>query len=407
MDIKKSRWIILAFSCLVAMCIGSLYAWSAFASPMGVYLSECAGYEIASLAIVFTVANAVSPITMISGGFINDKLGPKMILLVGGVLFGAGMILSGFAKSVGMLILTYGISAGFGMGMIYGTVVSTAVKYFPDKSGLAGGVITAGYGISSIIIPPIVNALSEAYHVTFAFKIIGAVMLVIICVSAFIIKKCPADLGISVAQNKAEAPSTREYTYLEMLKTPDAYLMLITLTCGAFAGLMLISQASPIAQEMMHMSRASAAIVVSVIALFNALGRLASGAISDKIGATGTMRITFAASLVASVLLYFCTEKSMVLFYVCLAIIGFAFGSIMGIYPGFTARRFGRKNNSVNYGIMFIGFALAGLLGPTIMTGIHQSAGRYQPAFLVSAALAVVGQILIIFLRRNFKKNEG
>ena len=401
MDLQKKRWLILIASCFVTLCIGSLYAWSAFASPMGVYLSQCAGHEIASLAIVFTIANAVGPITMISGGFINDKLGPKGILLVGGLLFGAGMICSGFAKSVGMLIVTYGLGVGLGVGMIYGVTVSNTVKFFPDKGGFAGGMITACYGASSIIIPPIANALAETYHVTTAFKAIGIVMMVIICASAFVIKPCPPDFQAAGMAKKAAAAQGKDYTAREMLKQSDCYLMLLTLTCGAFAGMMVISQASQIAQKMMGMTQAAAAVVVSVIALFNALGRLASGSLSDKIGATGTLRITFAASLLASVLLFFCKEGSAVLFYVCLAVIGFSFGSIMGIYPGFTAQRFGRKNNSVNYGIMFIGFALAGILGPMVMNAILGSTGRYQPAFLASAALAVVGEILILLLRRK------
>ena len=145
MNLQKQRWVILIASCLVTLCIGSLYAWSAFASPMGQYLSECAGHEIASLAIVFTIANAVGPLTMISGGFVNDKIGPKGILLVGGVLFGAGMICSGFVKTLGMLIVTYGLGVGLGVGFIYGITVSNTVKFFPDKGGFAGGLITACY----------------------------------------------------------------------------------------------------------------------------------------------------------------------------------------------------------------------------------------------------------------------
>lgn len=404
MALKKKRWLILIASCFVTLCVGSLYAWSAFASPMGVYLSELSGHEITSLAIVFTVANAVGPVTMISGGMINDRLGPRWILLVGGFLFGGGMIASGFAKSVGMLIVTYGMGVGLGVGMIYGVTVSNTVKFFPDKGGFAGGVITACYGASSIIVPPVANALAETYHVTVAFKVIGIIMMLIICTSAFIIKACPPDFQVEGAVKKT-ASSGRDYNYREMLKEPDAYLMLLTLMCGAFAGMMVISQASQIAQKMMGMTHAAAAVVVSAIALFNTLGRLVSGAVSDRLGATGTLRITFAASLLASVVMFFCAENSTGAFYICLAVIGFAFGGIMGIYPGFTAQRFGRRNNSVNYGVMFIGFALAGLIGPMVMNGVFHAAGRYQPAFLVSAALAIAGELLIAILRCNSKKH--
>ena len=402
MDMMKKRWLILAASCFVALCVGSLYAWSVFASPMGEYLSELTGKEIASLAIVFTVANSVGPITMIAGGFINDKMGPKLVLIIGGLLFGAGMIGSGFAKSLPMLIVTYGLGVGLGVGMVYGTIVSNAVKFFPDKSGFAGGITTACYGGSSIIVPIIATALVQHSHVTTAFKIIGAVMMVIICASALVIEPCPADFTVP-GMKKTAGPSgaSRDYVWGEMLKTPKFYLMLLTLMCGAFAGMMIISQASPIAQQMMGMDRVRAAAVVSILALFNMLGRLASGSLSDKLGALGTMRITFAGSLLAGILLFFCRENTMAVFYIGLCITGFCFGSVMGIYPGYTAKEFGRKNNSVNYGIMFIGFALAGLFGPMVMNMLHASTGRFQPAFLVAAVLAGIGEILIFALNKK------
>lgn len=208
MDLMKKRWLILIASCFVTLCVGSLYAWSVFASPMSAYLSELSGKEIASLAIVFTVANSVGPITMIGGGFVNDRIGPKWVLVAAGVLFGLGMIGSGFATSVPMLILTYGLGVGLGCGMAYGTIVSNAVKFFPDKSGLAGGLTTACYGGSSIIIPIIASAMLRTMHVTTAFRILGAVMGLIIIASTFVIEAAPAGFtaGMKVSSN-AQAPS--------------------------------------------------------------------------------------------------------------------------------------------------------------------------------------------------------
>ena len=405
MDIMKKRWLILIASCFVTLCVGSLYAWSVFASPMAKYLSEITGKEVTSLAIVFTVANAVGPITMISGGFINDRIGPKWVLVVAGLLFGAGMIGSGFATSVPMLIAAYGLGVGLGCGMAYGTIVSNAVKFFPDKSGFAGGLTTACYGGSSIIIPIIANAMLTSMHVTKAFKILGVVMMVIIIGSAFVIEAAPADFMAGNAAGRGGAsPAAKDMTWREMLRDSRFCLMLLTLTCGAFAGMMIISQASPIAQEMMGFTPADAAFTVSLLALFNMLGRLASGTLSDRLGAEGTMRLTFAVSIFAGILLFFCRDSTVPIFYIGLALAGFGFGSIMGIYPGFTAKTFGRKNNSVNYGIMFIGIALAGILGPMIMNLLKSATGRYQGAFLVASALSVAGEILIALLVR---KNQG
>ena len=402
MDIMKKRWLILIASCFVTLCVGSLYAWSVFASPMSQYLSELSGKEIASLAIVFTVANAVGPITMISGGFFNDRIGPKWVLVVAGILFGLGMIGSGFASSVQILIITYGLGVGLGCGMAYGTIVSNAVKFFPDKSGFAGGLTTACYGGSSIIVPIIATAMLRNMHVTNAFKILGAVMGAVIILSAFVIEAAPAGFTAGMkTQGNGAAAASKDMDWKAMLGTKAFYLMLLTLTCGAFAGMMIISQASPIAQQMMGFTPPRAAVVVSLLALFNMLGRLASGMLSDRLGALGTMRLTFGVSVIAGVMLFFCKEGTPALFYAGLALAGFGFGSIMGIYPGFTAKTFGRKYNSVNYGIMFIGFALAGVLGPMIMNFLKGSTGQYQPAFLVAAALGVVGEILIALLGKE------
>ena len=193
MDLTKKRWIILIASCFINLCIGSIYGWSVFAGPMAQYLSEISGitYTAGTLAIVFTITNSVGPITMITGGRINDTFGPKKVIFFGGVLFGLGMILAGFSNSLPMLIVTYGIILGLGVGMIYGCTISNSVKFFPDKRGLVGGVTTAAYGFSSVIIPPVANYLITNFGITSTFKIIGVVFLLIVCISSFFIEKCP------------------------------------------------------------------------------------------------------------------------------------------------------------------------------------------------------------------------
>ena len=403
MSLTKKRWIILAASCLINLCIGSLYAWSVFATPMAAYLTSVTGSEIASLAIIFTIANAVGPITMISGGFINDKIGPKWVIFIGGILFGLGMIASGFAKSVGILLLTYGLGVGLGVGMVYGCTVSNSVKFFPDKRGLVGGIATASYGISSVIIPIVANALIDNFDVTMAFKLLGTAMLVIICVSAFFIQTCPKDFepeGWNPPAPKAGAKAPVDKDWKAMLKDPIFYVMILMLCCGAFSGLMVTSQASPVAQNMIGMTAAEAAIAVSVLAMFNTLGRILAGFISDKIGSVNTILGVFLVSVLGLGLLFISGEGSVATFYIGVCIVGLCFGSIMGIYPGFTASQFGGRNNSVNYGIMFIGFAAAGYFGPTIMSKIYASAGAYQTAFLAAMALAIAGAVLTFAFRK-------
>ena len=181
--LAQRRWLVLTASCLINLCIGSLYVWSVFASPMAEKLNALSGsntFTSASLAIVFTVANSVGPITMISGGYINDKLGPKWVVFFGGLLFGGGMLASGFATSIPMLIIIYGLGCGLGMGLAYGCTINNSVKFFPDKRGLIGGIATATYGLSSVLIPPVANALMNAVGVSQTFIILGGAFILII-----------------------------------------------------------------------------------------------------------------------------------------------------------------------------------------------------------------------------------
>lgn len=404
MNMTKRRWLVLLFACLTNLCLGSVYAWSVFAAPMAERLTELRGIQVttADLAIVYTVANSVGPITMISGGWFNDRFGPQKVLLAGGLMFGGGMILSGFAGSVGALIVTYGLLAGLGLGMAYGCTISCCVKFFPDKRGLIGGLTTAAYGFSSVILPPVVNVLVEKMGVASAFKTVGAVFLVMICVSAGFIIPCPKGFvpdGFRPPAETKKVGAAVDKNWKEMLKSPVFYLMLLLLMSGAFSGMMIISQASAVGTEMIGLSVAAAGIAVSVLALFNSFGRIAAGFLSDKIGRIQTLTLACALSVAGNLLLYMCGEGSVFLFYLGISIVGICFGAFMGVFPGFTADRFGAANNSVNYGIMFIGFALAGYFGPTLMKRVYYQNGAYTVAFLIAAALSAVG-ILLTFLYR-------
>ena len=176
------------------------------------------------------------------------------------------MIFSGFAQSVGFLIFSYSIVTGLGLGLVYGCTISNSVKFFPDKRGLVGGLTTALFGLSSVIVPPIANALIGAAGAPTAFKILGGAFLTIVCLSSFVIEKCPADFvpeGWTPPAQKTGVPSKVEKDWKAMMQSPVFYVMILLLTCGAFSGLMCISQVSPVAQKMIGMSRLAATTAIS------------------------------------------------------------------------------------------------------------------------------------------------
>lgn len=178
-------------------------------------------------------------------------------------------------------------------------------------------------------------------------------------------------------------------------------IMILMLMCGAFSGLMITSQASPMAQGMAGMSAGMAALAVSVLALFNAAGRVMAGYLSDLIGRISVLTLAFVLELFGLLLLLFTGEGDTLKFMAGVSVMGLCFGSFMGVYPGFTADQFGAKNNSVNYGIMFIGFALAGFFGPTIIGKIVSATGAYTNGFYVAAVLALAGIALSVLYRKK------
>lgn len=408
-NLDSRRWLVLIASCLINLCIGSIYAWSVFASPLAEKLSALSGGELtsASLSIVYTVANSVGPVTMISGGYINDKLGPRWVVFAGGLLFGGGMLASGFATSIPMLVVTYGLGCGLGMGLAYGCTINNSVKFFPDKRGLIGGIATATYGLSSVLVPPVANLLISGSGISQAFIVLGVAFVLIVGVFSQFILKCPENYCPAGYQPKAAqggAVLSNDKNWREMLADPTFYMMIFMLMCGAFSGLMITSQASPMAQSITGMGAGLAAMVVSVLALFNAAGRVVAGSLSDRFGRVTVLLAAFLLEIVGLVILLTTGAGGVAQFIAGVSIMGICFGALMGVYPGFTADQFGAKNNSVNYGIMFIGFALAGCLGPSVVGRVLTSTGSYSGAFLIAGGLAVLGIVLALLYQKTTKK---
>lgn len=394
--LTRKRWPILVTSCLINLCIGSMYAWSSLSAPMAQELN-------ADLSSVFATANAVSFITMIIGGILNDKYGPRWVMFVGGLLFGAGMFASGLAQNVSHLIISYGLCVGWGMSLVYGCTISNTIKFFPDKRGMVGGMTTASYGISSVIFAPLADWVCSFAGARMTFMILGGIFLIIICAGSFLMDKCPAGfvpVGFTPVV-RANAKSATDKTPMEMLKTPLFYIMLIMLTCGGTFGLMIISGAKGLALNMTAISTTTATLFVSVLCLFNTAGRLVAGTLSDKLGRINTLTWALIIALAGLSTLYICANTgSVILFATGVMLIGICFGTFMGVFPGFCADQFGTKHNTVNYGIMWIGFSSAGIVGPSVLTSVHNATGSYQGAFVIAFVLALLGLVLTFLYRK-------
>lgn len=398
-NFTKRRWRVLLLYGIINLCLGGLYAWSVFALPM----QERLGVE--SLSMVYTTSVSLGFISMIVGGALQKRVGTKLLLLIAGIMFGAGLLLSSVVRSQGALLVSYGLLCGLGSALAYGCTVGNAVRLFPDKRGLAGGISAATYGGSAIILPPIASSLIEKLGVAWTFRVLGLVFLVVVCVCALLVEECPEGFVPEGWTPPAGQNTVAEgKNWVQMITTPVFYVMLLLLLCGAIGGSMMISQASPMAQRLAGMPVSVASVMVSILSVFNALGRVLSGMLSDKIGRINILRIMLVCSFMGVLLISMVKSGNYLLFGVGISMVGMGFGTFLGVYPGLTADRFGAKHQNVNYGIVFIGFALAGLIAPSVASTAYMNSGSYHLAFYAAMALAVVGLILTVLLQVMIKK---
>lgn len=393
-SLEKKRWYILSIICLINLCAGSIYAWSVLSAAAAESLSASTGTVITAsdLAIAFGVANSVGPVPMIFGGAFNDKYGPRLVIMTGGLLIGLGLCGCGLASSVMEITVAYGLVFGLGLGLTYGAGISTAVKYFPDRRGLAGGLVTAAYGFSSVLVPPIAQSLTERIGIMQTFIFLGIAFGAVIMTGSIFCQRCPDNfLPNGTKINTHSTPKGQ--TWREMLTSPIFYPMIALLMCGAISGMMILSQAASIAKNEIGMGLAAATGAVSTIALFNMAGRLAAGFLSDSLGRIGVLLAALACSAIGLFVLMNSTHGDTVMFYFGCVLIGMSFGAFMAIYPGFTTDQFGAQHAGVNYGIMFSGFSLAGLLGPILMQYMQSLGFTFAQCCMAGIAFCGLGGV--------------
>ena len=411
MDWMKKRWAVLVASVVTNVCIGTGFAWSVYQTGLFNESASIFGTEVsqAQLALAFTICSGVAPIPMIAGSGLQKTLkGPRNVVWLGGILFSAGLIATSFIHSLSMLYVTYGLLAGFGIAFAYGITIGNKVKFFPDKSGLIAGISTAAYGAGSIIFPPIMQALISQYGVMPTFRILGIGYGVVIIISAWFIKEPPEGWLPDgyVPPVKKGGGSQEQKNWKQMLADIRFYLMIIVFIIFATGGLMVVSQGSPMSQAIGGADAATAAVIVSVIAVGNTGGRIIWGWVSDKIGRYPALFIMAAIVTASGLILSMLTESgSLAAFVIFATLIAMCYGGTMGVYPALTADAFGMKNNGVNYGIMFIGFALGGYIGPILANNLFDSTGSYQMP-LMAVGIMGAAAIVLLFVLKAVNKSE-
>ena len=399
----RNRWLILLASIICNLSIGSAYAWSVFQKP----LLSSFPWTPSEASMAFTLSLAVMPVAMIIAGRIQDRQGPRLVMMVGGAMYGIGVFATGFGSSLTFLYLMYGVFGGLGIGTVYSCAIANTVKWFPDKRGLASGLIEAGLGSGAVVFAPIGTLLVQSFGVLSAFKILGITYLVLIIACASIVVKPPANyrpLGWQPPAVTAANPGVTDKNWRDMLTDPMFFVLWVTYTVGAVSGLMLIGHAAPIGQEVIKLTASMAALAVSCLALANTGGRIFWGWVSDKIGRYNALITVYAT--VAAMMFFLPNVGQFLPFVVVISLVGSCYGGLLGIFPIITADLFGMKNLGMNYGIMFSAVSAAAVIGPRLAAQVKEASGGYNQAFLVAAVLSGCGIVLMFFVRYQSDKRR-
>ena len=275
MNIRTSRkWWIAAAAVVMQLCFGAAYGWSVFVKP----LVNSEHWTLTQVSMNFSLAIFCLGIGTVVGGMWLDRVGPRVVASVAGLLYGLGYVLAAFAvahHSLLGLYLSYGVLAGFGMGMGYICPVSTLVKWFPDKRGLMTGIAVCGYGVGALVMSAIAAPQIAAHGVPVTFLILGAAYAILVIATAQFYQNPPETRlvpGLEARTHATRAAQSGEFSVSEAMRTPQFWLLWTMLFVNVSAGIMIISQASPMSQQLAGFTPVAAAGVVGVIALFNGLG---------------------------------------------------------------------------------------------------------------------------------------
>ena len=426
---QMNKWTTAFAGMIVMMTLGSIYSWSLFTQP----LIAAFGWSNTTTTWSFGVAIFSVGVGAVIGGRWQDRVGPRRVTLTGVALWSVGNILMGLGTPMfgaWWMYLTYGVVGGLGVGMGYVTPVATVIKWFRGNRGLAGGIVVTGFGLGAAIYNLIVkslpsfaaaadaatdyvkamaaaNSVQQAFYpeslllapehvqaVMQVFVVSGLLFLITGGICAWFLTDPPARR----ASDQPLADDELSFTTREMLRTPQFYQLWLMLFVNVTAGILLISNALPIMQELVDLPPQTAAAIYAGVALFNGLGRLFWGTISDRIGRKAGFALLF--GIQAVVFMTVGGMHSTAAVAVAYALVLLCFGGGFAIMPSFCADYFGTRHMGVNYGLLLTAWGAAGLVGPVFGAAIKDATGSFTGALAPVAVLLMLAVIVPLISRK-------
>jgi len=390
-----TRWLPIVGGISLNLALGSLYAWSVFVLP----LEKEFGWNRAQTSWVYTIAIVCFAATFILAGKLQDAKGPRICAFLGALLVGGGFALSSLTTSVTFLYVAFGVIVGIGNGFGYSAPTPVASKWFPDKRGLAVGLMVGGYGAGSAIIGPLATKLILAYGWRATFQILGATFFIMGLIGTALLKNPPAGYKAPAPTPSAavKARASLDMRTRDVIASPTFAALWIAYCLGTTAGQMMISQLVPFMRSV-GLTPEAAAFAITIAAFGNAGGRILSGALSDSLGRLTTLKVMVVGSLLVMSALGMGIGQIFAL-YALVAAGYWCYGTQLSVFASTTADFYGTRFLGMNYGALFTAWGVAGIVGPYIAARVYQATGSYSYAFYGAAGLALIAFISLSFAR--------
>ncbi|WP_225181028.1 L-lactate MFS transporter [Pectobacterium aroidearum] len=381
-----NRGLIVLGTIITQMGLGTIYTWSLFNQP----LVDKFGWTLSSVATTFSITSFCLAFATLFAGKFQERISLRRLTMVAGIALGAGLMASAVSPSLTLIYLLMGVVVGFADGTAYITTLSNLIKWFPNRKGLIAGISVGAFGTGSLLFKYVNSFLIAEVGVSEAFFYWGVIVMAMILVGSSLLKE-PAAVPV---QQTAVQGQTRDFSLAEMLATKESYLLFIIFFTACMSGLYLIGIVKDIGVQMAGMDMAMAANAVSAIAIFNTVGRIVLGALSDSVGRMRVISFTLFVTILAVSVMTF-LPLNPVLFFICVSAIAFCFGGNITVFPAIVGDFFGLKNHSKNYGVIYQGFGIGALSGSFIAAQL----GGFQATFMAIIIMSVVSLLITLWVK--------
>lgn len=381
-----SRWIYAILGIVIMLCLGTVYSWSVFRGPV----EKLYGIGSTQSGFPYMVSLAFYALFMLLSGRYLNKYSPRLIILIGGILVGAGWILSGYTNNIYILTLTYGVIIGSGVGTAYGVPMNVVAKWFPEKKGLMVGLVLVGFGLSPFITAPLASKLIETYGILTTFKVLGIAFGIIIPVLSYPFKY-PVDIEDTLVEKNDSIKEGVDSNTSKMIKSENFKGIYISFLIGTMIGLMIVGMTNNVGIEMIKLPQSKVTILMTIFAVFNGIGRPIFGWITDRFTIKKSMLISYVLITIAALLMLVAKEGSVVLYTIAFSILWFNLGGWLAIAPASTLSMYGTKYYSQNYGVVFTAYGLGAIIGVLVSGILKDVADGYHPIFLFIIFLCSLG----------------